>query len=289
MNRKNVWIFYPQSKCSMNEEAYRWICSEASAQGVNLRVLLVENISLGIFNSRLTISENGEQIDDRPDLAIVRGYDFVLMRHLELMGVRLLNSHDAMYNSLDKIITHQLLAKNSIPTPKTIYNASNYLSCCECFGSDVFIAKYAKGSKGNEVYMIKSQSDFDIVLNKYDEVVAQEYISTSFGKDIRVWVVGDSVVDAVMRYNDNDFKSNFSQGGSVKQVNISPEIERIALESCRAVGLKFAGVDLLFTEDSYTVCEVNGNAAFRSISTIKDENIIPARLFEYIFKYSIVR
>ena len=38
-----------------------------------------------------------------------------------------------------------------------------------------------------------------------------------------------------------------------------------AAAAANALGLFFCGVDLLFTDDGFCVCEVNGNAAFRSL------------------------
>ena len=49
------------------------------------------------------------------------------------------------------------------------------------------------------------------------------------------------------------------------------------------MGLEFAGVDLLFTpEGGFTVCEVNGNAGFRTLSAVDRHSPILRRLFEYI-------
>ena len=284
MKRLIGWMIYPRIKCSMTQSAFDWIISEADRIDIELKILFVEDISCGIDSSGFYILNNGERILTNPDFAIVRGYDFVIMRQLELMGIRLFNSHDAMYNSLNKILTHQLLCSKSISTPKTIYNCKEYSALREAFGNDRFIAKYAKGNRGNEVHLIDNEVQFDEVCGMYDEIIFQEMITTSYGRDIRVWVIGDVAVDAVIRYNDNSFKSNFSLGGSVKKVVIDDKIQKIAVDSSKAVGLDFAGVDLLYTEDGYTVCEVNGNAAFRSLSTIQTEINIPQKLFEFMRK-----
>ncbi len=283
MRKITGWMIYPRTKCSMTQPAFDWIVSEASAVGIELSVLFLEDITCVVDSERLTVWYEGKRVSVMPDFAMVRGYDFVVMRHLALMGIRMFNPHDAMYNSLDKVLTHQLLCAKSIPTPKTIYNCREYSVLHSEFGNNPFIAKYAKGNRGNEVYMIESEEQFVDVCNMYDEIISQEMITSSYGKDIRVWVVGEKAVDAVMRYNDNSFKSNFSLGGSVKRVEVDALIEKIAVDSAKAVGLDFAGVDLLYSSDGYTVCEVNGNAAFRSLATLQSEITIPRKLFTYIY------
>lgn len=276
------WIIYPRTKCSMTQQAYQWIVEQASLVGVELDVLFVEDIVCGVENGRLSIFNCGKEIETLPYFAIMRGYDFVIMRHIEMMGIKLFNNHDAMYNSLDKILTHQILAKNAIPTPKTLYNCRDYSVSKEFFGSSSFIVKYPKGNRGNEVYIVDNREDFNDLCNKYEQIISQEIINSSYGKDIRVWVVGNRAVEAVMRYSESSFKSNFSLGGKVQRVDITPEIEKIAVDSSLAVGLDFSGVDLLITDGGYTVCEVNGNAAFRSLMSFDCEIVIPQKLFAYI-------
>ena len=92
----------------------------------------------------------------------------------------------------------------------------------------------------------------------------QELIRESIGRDVRVNVVGDKVVSAMERYNENDFRSNISNGGSMKKIVLTPEIEVIAIKAAEIIGLDFAGVDVLFGNDGPIVCEVNSNPHFKS-------------------------
>ena len=61
--------------------------------------------------------------------------------------------------------------------------------------------------------------------------VLQEFVATSNGRDIRVWVTGNEVAGHVLWYNHLSFKSNFAAG-----------------------------------DCGFKVCEVNGNAGFRTAS-----------------------
>ena len=91
----------------------------------------------------------------------------------------------------------------------------------------------------------------------------QEFIACSKGKDIRVNIVGGKAVAAMLRYNDNDFRSNISNGGKSKPIALTAAQERAAIAACEAVGADFAGVDILLGETPL-VCEVNSNPHFKS-------------------------
>lgn len=283
--RLTGWIIYPRTKCSMTPSSYQWIVQQAALEGVELEVLFIEDLTCVVGAGGLELLNCGKKLSYIPNFALVRGYDFPLMRHIELMGIKLFNSCDGMRNSLDKFATHQILAIRGIPTPPTLYNCWDYEVNVHLFEDSRVVVKYPKGSRGEEVFLVDNRGDFEAVVSRFDEIITQKYVECSAGRDIRVWVVGDKAVDAVMRYNDSSFKSNFSCGGSVERVDITPEIEKIAVESSRALGLDFSGVDLLYDREGYLVCEVNGNAAFRSIATLTPDVEIPRKLFRYFGNY----
>lgn len=184
-----------------------------------------------------------------------------------------------MVNAQDKIMTHQLLSLAGIPTPRTYWGINSYKEACDIVGNGVFIQKSPVGSKGEAVFMVESEADF----NAHPNCLVQEYIEESKGRDIRVWIVGDRAVAAVERFNDRSFLSNYAQGGNARKFDLTPEIERLAVQSSLVLGLEFSGVDILYTkDDQYTVCEVNGNAGFRTLwLTNRGINIL-AELFRYI-------
>ena len=68
-----------------------------------------------------------------------------------------------------------------------------------------------------------------------------------------------------MRQNPNDFRSNISGGGTAEPYQPTPAQKRAAIAACKALGLEFAGVDVLFGRDGEPlICEVNSNPHFKS-------------------------
>ena len=93
----------------------------------------------------------------------------------------------------------------------------------------------------------------------------QKFIASSRGRDLRINVVGGMVIATMYRYNDNDFRSNISNGGSMKPYEPTSEQKDVAIKAARVLGLDFAGVDVMFGENGMPiVCEVNSNPHFKS-------------------------
>ena len=112
----------------------------------------------------------------------------------------------------------------------------------------------------------KALEEAENVVNNltHKDFIIQEFISESRGRDVRVNVVGGRVVSAMERYNENDFRSNISNGGKMKQIELSEEMAEVAIKATEVIGLDFAGVDVMFGKDGPVVCEVNSNPHFKS-------------------------
>lgn len=277
------WMLYPRETLLSGSCAFDWFIEEAAKLNIELKILFFEDFKLiSSYENRLL--HCGREIT-LPDFVVMRGYNTLLSHHIECTETRVINNSYSMALSRNKMLTHQKLCSKGITTPTTLYNIShNYTfnELTEFFDSEVFIIKECEGSKGEQVYMIKSKTDFtNCLTTTKGDLLAQQYIKTSYGRDIRVWVIGDTIAASVLRYSETSFKSNFSLGGKVKPIKLDIQAETIAIESVKALGLEFAGVDLLYTDRGYSVCEVNGNAGFRSITSISNKNI-PGKLFEYI-------
>ncbi len=278
-----AWIVYSLDtlKSGFHNNAFDWMVSEAKTRGIELDVLFSENI---IFDETSEFTfKSEERLLRKPDFVLMRSYDFVLSRALESKGVRLINSSMAMFVARNKALTSVFLNAHSVPTPKTIYaNKSSYTETLCFFDGKSFVLKTPIGSKGEGVFLIDSERKYNDLVAKHGYPLQfQEYIAESRGMDIRSYVVGNRVVGAVKRISDSDFRSNFSLGGRVELVELTEEIVDISLRAAKAVGLEFAGIDLLMSDRGLLVCEVNGNAGFRSITSVSDIDMVKL-LFDYI-------
>lgn len=236
----------------------------------------------------------GEKIP-LPDFAIFWDKDIPLARKLENLGLRLFNSRQAVEICDDKILTSEALANSSVPMPTTIvapktfegvgFSDYAFLDKAENILGYPMIIKEANGSFGAQVYLAQNRLQAEEIIKKigFKPFLLQRFIAESRGRDIRVNIVGDRVICAMLRENKSDFRSNISGGGTGKKIALSSAQEEVAMRACRAVGAEFCGVDLLFGKDGPLVCEVNSNPQFRSTLDCTGVNLADD-IIEYIRK-----
>ncbi|MCD1147676.1 RimK family alpha-L-glutamate ligase [Peptoniphilus sp. KCTC 25270] len=208
----------------------------------------------------------------QPDFVLFLDKDLVLARGLEAMGYPIFNSPSAIEICDNKLLTWQAL-KTISPMAKTLPGPMQYSfyplsrpfydQVVSTLGSP-FILKEAQGSFGEQVYSISSYEEMNAVLSKINgrPYLFQENISHSFGRDIRVVLVGDEILGAIERRNPKDFRANIALGGTSSPIVLTEEQKSVALEAHRALGLQFSGVDLLYGEQGPLVCEVNSNLSY---------------------------
>lgn len=234
---------------------------------------------------------------ESPKFIIFWDKDVLLARHLEKMGFKVFNSSKAIEYCDHKGLMHLELSNSNIQMPRTILspmifdyllNSEGYLvKCFDELGKDVII-KESKGSFGMQVYSITNKEDFIkkvMDLNKRNiDFIMQENIKSSYGKDIRVNIIGDKVIGAMLRESDKDFRANISQGGKGKLINLTIEQEELALKAHKVLGLDFSGVDLLFGENNKPIlCEVNSNLNFLSFEELWGKSF-GAEILKYILE-----
>lgn len=227
-------------------------------------------------NDELLI-DTGTKWYDRPDFAIFWDKDLLLARSLEQQGIRLFNSSRTIAVCDDKRETHMVLQKAGIPMPRTIvapmtyegigFTSLDFLPEVETRLGFPLIVKEAFGSFGEQVYLARDHMELLSLVSHCNtcKLLFQEYIEQSHGRDVRLQVVGDQVIAAMLRHSDDDFRANITAGGRMEVHTPSKEEVRLALRAAKAVGADFAGVDLLFGPQGPLVCEVNSNAHFKNL------------------------
>ena len=247
-------------------ELYNYLQNSANEYGISLQIKSNDEL----------VGELSSGFEKLPDFAIFWDKDVYLAKRLEESGVRLFNSATAVEICDNKILT-ALTLNDKVKTPKTIiapktfegvnYSDKTFLKNATKELGFPLIIKEAYGSFGHQVYLANDYQSAEKIVDRlgHKDFLMQEFISSSYGKDVRVNVVGGKVVCAMLRYNENDFRSNISSGGKMKKIVLNSKQEELAVKVCSIIGLDFAGVDILFGEnDQPILCEVNSNPHFKS-------------------------
>lgn len=230
-----------------------------------------------------------------PDVFIPRFtttyFAHMITRYFEQSNVFVVNTSQARKIAKDKLSALQLLAKNNLPVPKSIFAKFPLnRSFIEENLSYPIILKKTEGSEGKGILLCENSGQLEDIMEMLESsseadrmnLILQEFISTKRGKDIRVFVIGGRVIGAMLRTGKpGDFKANFSGGGSVEKFELTPEIEWLAIKSAETLGLDIAGVDILFDTDGYRICEVNASPYFEGFEQATGINVAKA-IFEYL-------
>jgi ribosomal protein S6--L-glutamate ligase len=98
------------------------------------------------------------------------------------------------------------------------------------------------------------------------EILLQEFIRESRGRDVRALVIGDRVVAAMRRQaREGEFRSNLHRGGEGKPIELRPGYADAAVRATRIMGLELAGVDMLETKSGPKVMEINSSPGFEGL------------------------
>ncbi|WP_144905410.1 RimK family alpha-L-glutamate ligase [Halobellus captivus] len=186
-----------------------------------------------------------------------------------LSGIRpMLNTPDATARAAHKTAAAVALVNEGIPVPKTALALSspqlNRLR--EVFGEEA-VYKTAIGTHGGGVWKVHMSDPLTANVGKrrafLQELIGHERDTP---RDLRVYVVGEEVIGAMYRYAAaSDWRTNVARGGRVEDASESAPVEvlDIARQATTALGLDYAGVDMIGDGDAWYVLEVNPTAGFK--------------------------
>ncbi len=298
MQMKSCWIIANGSlKQAKFDALYEFIQKAAEQQDVHSTIVMNNEIipiikdgEPSLLDTRLTLALT------KPDFIIFMDKDVHLAQHLELMGIPVFNSAEAIEICDNKIKTHLALAKENIPMPKTIYAPFIYPKMQQTnkqFFNEVavelsfpFVLKEAKGSFGDQVYLIQNEQElYDRIEQVSDNpFLMQELVQSSYGRDIRLNIVGEEFIAAMFRQSSTDFRANANQGGQLSPYQPTDNEIELAIQAAKATGTAFAGVDILFGPNGPLVCEVNSNAHLLNIYYTTGINVAQA-MITYCLQY----
>ncbi|MEI7727215.1 MAG: RimK family alpha-L-glutamate ligase [Bacteroidota bacterium] len=283
------WILHKHSDFLIKPETYeiQKLIEEGKQVGIEILVLQPEQIEIIVNrDDRKSIFVNDVSIP-LPDFIIPRMgagttyFALALIRHLEKLGVYSFNSSNSIDIVKDKLYQFQILAESGMPIPKTML--AKFPLNLQVVGKHIgfpVVVKTLSGSQGSGVFLCETLHSLEELMHMIENsnpnvnLIFQEFVKTSHGRDLRVVTVGGRVVGAMARTAaDGNFKANYSRGGTVQKFEITPEIEWLVLEIARKLDLDIAGIDLLFDGDGFKICEVNSSPGFEGLEKACKKNI----------------
>jgi len=289
----NGWILYKK-----DQEDYEVQRLKEEFEKVNIKINVYKPNDIDVIvdkDNKRSIIVNGEYIKELPNFVFPRtgsGTNYhtsAVLRHLEKMSITTINNNSAINLVKDKLHSQQVFAAADLPVPKTmlVRHPVDIDMVVKNIGFPIVI-KTLSGSFGTGVVLVNDKKEFSNfikwteVTNKNHNIILQEFIKDSHGRDLRVIVIGGRVVGCILRKSTtDDFRANITIGGEAEEYKTTREIEWISLEASRLCDLDVSGVDLLFDGEHFKICEINSAPGFKGYEEYTDKNIAK-ELVDYI-------
>lgn len=192
------------------------------------------------------------------------------------MGVNVYNSSRISTICNDKALTHYHMNKLSIPMVNTIFiKQNNHVQTPPMMFP--FVVKEVDGRGGKQVHLIHDEQEWDACMGHISapELIIQSTENVQLGKDVRVFVVGNEIVGAVLRESKNDFRSNFKLGGSAKWYPLNHQEIALINKIIHHFDFGMVGIDFLLDSDGKLLLnEIEDVVGSRTLSTVADINIL---------------
>lgn len=279
---KKAYIIYSKEEANKNS----WFIDRFKTFGANNNVQV-----------ELVFSESyGDK--ELPDFVWNRTRSWEISRFYENKGVSAFHSSQIVQNGNHKGKCLDYLKgrlpgqiKESHWCPKTLQidipnsgvSDEQIIQIASLFGEQI-VCKTVDGHGGSEVYLL-SKDQFDCLKQFAGKtILVQEYIASA-SRDLRVYVLFGRIYAAVLRQGKDDFRSNYSLGGEVREYYLSREQQEYIEYFISALGgekLSFVGIDFLIDEqDNLIFNELEEMVGSRMLYQSSDKDIVQDYLKEF--------
>jgi RimK family alpha-L-glutamate ligase len=253
-----------------NSKETKAILNAVEALGHDPIWLRRENTSIEIRDSELVLEPDVDVIANRLLLSKTEYPDELLgLVNMFASIVPTLNQPMSVLRATHKFAAAVRLAEEGIRVPDAILALSTERlnELCEPYGSEA-VYKTAIGTHGGGTWKVDLSAPISSRVGKRQAFVQQLIEQDEDGphSDLRVYVVGDSVIGGMIRSApEEEWRTNVALGGDVSAAGdvLTDEVAQIALDAADAIGLDYAGVDLIRNEEDWYVLEVNPTAGFK--------------------------
>ncbi len=248
------------------------LVTEAAALDVDLQIV-------GIHDTMITsegVINCGKLLEHR---------DFVINRYkwgqekdaINALAARSYNPLTAYNIYINKFEQVRRLRSEAFLVPKYILGTSllPFASIVEQLELP-FVGKGLESSMGEEIVCIRNREDYEKLSSSYPaskEWLFEEFISESYGRDMRFYSIRGEAVACMQRRSQGDFRANVALGASVEPFEITPAIRTIARDIYEQTGLDFLGIDLLFGKEKPYFCEINVMPGLEGIEKASGSNV----------------
>jgi len=242
-----------------------------------------EVTKIDVRKQTFDISEAPAAFDDLDivvDRCLATSRSLYATQFFESYGIPVVNSHETADVCADKVKNSLALEDAGVPTPatKVAFTKETAMAAIESFGYPC-VLKPVVGSWGRLMAKIDSESAAEAILEHkatlghYEHKVfyVQEFVEKP-GRDIRVLAIDGEPIAGMVRSSDH-WITNAAKGAETDVFEIDDEALDLVERASDAVGGGLLGIDLMETEDGYTVHEVNHTVEFKALDEAVEADV----------------
>ena len=254
------WLIYDGSNIDRNRFFIdRWM-DAANRREVTLTLVTAQEISWGVREGEHFLMHGLR--DARPDFAVMRAPYPLLSAHFERMDIPCFNNAKVADICNDKQKTHSLLSDELPMMPTAFLTPSAFLNP---FPYPV-VVKGAHGCGGRAVRLARDGREFQEAVQAIspDTLVVQPLCDEP-GKDLRVYVLGNQIIAAMLRFQESDFRSNVGLGGGSSPVPVTDELRDYTGRVLRHFDTGLVGIDFIYHQGRLVFNEVEDAVGTRML------------------------
>ena len=268
-----------------NNYSNRRFSEEAQKLGHQVELVNPHDYEIVLTENAPTLFRKGQAFS-APDVmmprlgASITNHGLAVVSQFEAMGVPVINKTHAIVRTRNKLRSLQLMSQHGVDIPRTVVirRPSDMKASIERVGGFPVVIKLMSGTQGVGVILAENMNAFESMLDTLwslgQDILLQECIKESMGRDVRVIVMGGRVVAAMRRQARlGEFRSNLHRGGVGSDIDLSDDFKAAAIKAVEIVGLDVAGVDLLESYEGPKVIEVNSSPGLEGIEAATGLNL----------------
>lgn len=270
-----LWLIYQSEDVKKNEWYINQYVQLGKEIGIEIELVLTNQLTMICKEGTYILLRDNQKVE-LPVAAIVRAIDPKLSRFLELIGIRVFNRAIISEICNDKARTYQEIVPLHIPMIPTICCKHNDLIPVLSNMTLPAVVKTVDGHGGQEVFLVDKVDTLvaEILDNTASDFVVQPLVGMRH-QDLRVYVLGNSIIGAILRTSNHGFKANYSLGGTVQTYELN-EVERKIVEKIlRKFSFDLAGIDFIIGDDGELIFnEIEDVVGARMLYQCTDINLV---------------
>lgn len=269
------WLIYDKDQAVRNEWVIRHYIETAARSKITLSLLFSEDIYIHFENGTALLSCSDGYLTP-VDFCIFRSWNFTLHEIIEQMGIPTFNSSHLSRIANDKACTYAFANALSLPILPTLITSDTEPP------EDMewpLVVKPRCGHGGDRVCFVPDPLSYGWAIANLveDKSWIVQKCASQHGRDLRIYIINDKPIAAMMRKARRGIVSNYCLNGLAHPHALSHEEMTIVEAITAKQHIDYGGIDLLYDRGRPVLNELEDAVGARMLYSLT--GIDPVKLY----------